>query len=177
MEKRLLFPLCVSLLAFLPSCGEQKPQEPEEIEVVEEIETVVAPEAAPEVAPKAAPEVMPTKPAPKKEAAPAHAYELGKDINQAELEQKKQGNLVIDFYAPWCGPCKGLKPVIDALAKEYGDKVAFVKIDIDQHKGLAGGIRSIPTLHLYQNGQKVQQAIGGKTKDELRSIINDAFGL
>jgi len=168
MKKRLLFPLYVSLLAFLPSCGEQKPQEPEEIqevEVVEEVETVAAPEAAP------------IKTAPKKETAPAHAYELGKDINQAELEQKKQGNLVIDFYAPWCGPCKGLKPVIDALAKEYGDRVTFVKIDIDTHKGLAGGIRSIPTLHFYQNGQKVHQAVGGKSKDELRSLINDAFGL
>ena len=90
------------------------------------------------------------------------------DFDAIIRENKK---VVVDFYAEWCGPCKKLSPVIDALSKEMND-VVFLKINVDQHEGLSNkfGISGIPTLILFKDGQKVGQT-GAKTKDQLKSYI------
>ena len=139
------------IIIFFPSCSEQKKQEDAVMPGVDEASA--------------------------KRISVAKALELGTDITQEELEAKKQDNLVIDFYASWCGPCKRLKPVIDALAPEYGDSVYFVKVDIDKYKGIASGVKSIPTLHFYQNGKQIHQAVGGHSKEGLKQLINEKFKL
>jgi thioredoxin 1 len=82
------------------------------------------------------------------------------------------GVYMVDFYADWCGPCKMLEPAVADLAAETDATV--LKVDIDELQDLARsqGIRSVPTLQFYANGEKVQQVIGVQDKDDLRAIID-----
>ena len=88
----------------------------------------------------------------------------------------KQGNVVVDFYADWCGPCKRLGPIIGDLAKEFSN-VTFVKINIDKEDSLSTrySVRSIPTLILFKNGKQVKRITGYQSKSELRSLIQSTF--
>jgi thioredoxin 1 len=89
---------------------------------------------------------------------------------------KDNENVLVDFYATWCGPCKRLGPVIDELAKEI-NHVTFVKIDVDQANAISSryGVRSIPTIIFFKNGNKVKQETGFKSKNDLRNLINNTF--
>ncbi len=80
----------------------------------------------------------------------------------------------IDFYADWCGPCKQLEPRIEALALEYGDSVDFYRVNVDDNQDLAGqfGIRSIPTLMLFKDGEKVEEIVGSVPKQSLQKQID-----
>lgn len=82
--------------------------------------------------------------------------------------------VVVDFYAHWCGPCKQMSPIIDALAKENAGSVKFVKVDIDKSRDLAikYGITSIPTLVFVKNGKPVSKEVGYKSKDEIQRLVN-----
>jgi thioredoxin len=88
----------------------------------------------------------------------------------------KQGNIVIDFYADWCGPCKRLGPVIGDLAKEFNN-VKFVKVNIDTASSISSryNVRSIPTLIFFKNGKEVKKVNGYQSKSELRSILKSVF--
>ena len=79
----------------------------------------------------------------------------------------------VDFWATWCGPCQRVSSIIEELAKEYGDIVNFVKVDVDQNKELASkyNILSIPTLAIFHNGQVVAQTAGAKSKESIRNYI------
>ena len=92
-------------------------------------------------------------------------------------ETIKDGVVMVDFWAPWCGPCRMIAPVIDKLAAEYQGKAKICKVNTDEQQELAAkfGIRSIPTIFFYKNGEKVDERIGAATeagfKDKLDSLL------
>ncbi len=83
-------------------------------------------------------------------------------------------NVVVDFWAEWCGPCKILAPIIDELAKEYTGKVVFAKLNVDEARNIAidYGISAIPTLIFFKNGKPVDALIGVLTRGEIKKWID-----
>lgn len=86
----------------------------------------------------------------------------------------KEKTLIIDFWAPWCGPCKALSPVLEELSSEMSDQVGIYKVNVDDNTELAQehGVQSIPTLLVYKNGSLSETIVGLKTKEELIEIVN-----
>jgi len=81
--------------------------------------------------------------------------------------------VVVDFWAPWCGPCRMVAPVIEDLAAEMDGKVKFTKMNVDENQVVAGrfGIMSIPTLIVFKGGQAVNKHVGAVPKPILKSIL------
>src|SRR5579884_1441884 len=80
----------------------------------------------------------------------------------------------VDFWAEWCGPCKMIAPILDELADEYNGRVAIGKVNIDEHQNLATeyGVRAIPTLLMFQNGQVAEQIVGLRSKRDLKASFD-----
>ncbi|MCJ8329826.1 MAG: thioredoxin [Lentisphaeria bacterium] len=96
------------------------------------------------------------------------------ELTEANFEEKTASGLVlVDFWAPWCGPCKMLGPIIDELSNEIPD-VTFAKVNTDTEQKLAVdfGIRSIPAVYILKDGEVVDQFIGLKQKEEIIQIID-----
>ncbi len=85
--------------------------------------------------------------------------------------------VLVDFFATWCGPCKMMAPVVDALAEEYEGKAVVGKIDVDENSDIAAryGVMSIPTLVLFKNGEIAHKAIGVQSKASLKAAIDAAL--
>ncbi|MBN1484212.1 MAG: thioredoxin [Chloroflexia bacterium] len=94
-------------------------------------------------------------------------------ILQAELPA------MVDFWAPWCGPCLMVAPTIEALAQEYNGRLVVAKLNTDEHQQWARhlGIRGIPTIIFFQNGQEVDRVVGALPKDALKQKLEMALGL
>ncbi|HPC73471.1 MAG TPA: thioredoxin [Syntrophales bacterium] len=84
---------------------------------------------------------------------------------------------LVDFWAPWCGPCQRIAPIIDELAKEYKGRVKVAKINVDESRKVATdlGVMSIPTLILFKGGQIVDKIVGLAPKDRLKEFVNKAL--
>lgn len=99
-----------------------------------------------------------------------------KDITTEDFTDEVETSdipVLVDFWAEWCGPCKQLAPRIEELAEEFDGEMKFVKVDVDDNQELAGqfGIRSIPTLLLFDEGEKVEQIVGSVPKERIREEI------
>lgn len=102
------------------------------------------------------------------------------EINDANFKSEVTDSempVLVDFWAPWCGPCKIIAPVLEELAKEYDGKVKVVKLDIDvnQQTATAFGIRSIPTLILFKEGKVFDQTMGVQSKENLKQMIDKSL--
>ena len=90
---------------------------------------------------------------------------------------RKYPLLVVDFWAPWCGPCKMVSPIIDQLAIELRGKAVFGKLNVDENPTVANifGIQSIPTLIIFKNGEAIDGVMGAVPKQQLMSTVSRYF--
>ena len=86
--------------------------------------------------------------------------------------------VLVDFWAPWCGPCKMVAPILEELSEEYGDKIQVVKLNTDENPAITGryGITGIPTLNVYVGGEVVKTLVGALPKQKLVRELEDFLG-
>lgn len=100
-----------------------------------------------------------------------------KEISDNTFEQEVLNSdtpVLVDFWAPWCGPCKAIGPVLEEISKDYGGKLKIVKCNVDDNPATPSnyGIRAIPTIMLFKDGEKKEQIVGMVQKAKLEDTIN-----
>lgn len=99
------------------------------------------------------------------------------DQNFNEEVMKSTVPVVVDFWAPWCAPCRIVGPIIEELAKEFEGKVKVGKMNVDDNTQTAGqfGIMSIPTVMVFKDGKPVKSLVGAQSKDTYKNAVNEAL--
>ena len=99
--------------------------------------------------------------------------EHGTDSNFEDLVINSDVPVLVDFWAPWCAPCRAVAPVLEEIANENDGQVKVVKVNIDEETRVAAelGVRSIPTIALYHQGKVVDQVVGARPKDHFEALI------
>jgi thioredoxin 1 len=97
--------------------------------------------------------------------------------DQTFKETIQSGVTLVDFWAPWCGPCKFQLPILEEVAETIGERATVAKLNVDENPATAAafGVRSIPTLILFKDGKMVQQMVGVQQKDQLVQTIESAL--
>jgi thioredoxin 1 len=108
---------------------------------------------------------------------PAGAMMSIQHITDATFEQevlKSDAPVLVDYWAEWCGPCKMIAPILDEVARDYGDKIRVVKVNVDENQAIPSkyGIRGIPTLMLFRNGAVVDTKVGALSKSQLTVFLD-----
>ena len=101
-------------------------------------------------------------------------------VGEANFEQEVLNSpqpVLVDFWAQWCPPCRMLEPIFEEVAKQYGDKVKFAKLNVDEHPRIAQqyGVTGIPTLILFWQGREIDRVIGFLPKQDLQNFIDAAL--
>jgi thioredoxin 1 len=96
------------------------------------------------------------------------------DANFEELVKKSDKPVLVDFWAEWCGPCRMVGPIVEELSKEYAGKVVIGKVNVDHNPNISMefGIRNIPTILFFKNGQVVDKQVGAVPKAQLAAKLN-----
>ena len=99
------------------------------------------------------------------------------NVSDADFENevlKADGPVMVDFWAEWCGPCKALSPIVDEVADEVAGKMKIVKVNIDENPNAPTkyGVRGIPTLMVFKDGELVDTKVGGMSKTQLNDWLN-----
>jgi len=102
---------------------------------------------------------------------------MAANVSDADFENevlKADGPVMVDFWAEWCGPCKALSPIVDEVAGEIGDKIKVVKVNIDENPEAPTkyGVRGIPTLMVFKEGEIVDTKVGGMSKTQLSDWLD-----
>jgi putative thioredoxin len=106
----------------------------------------------------------------------AHAIDVTNDTFESEvIEASKSTPVVVDFWAPWCGPCRVLKPILEKLASEYDGKFKLAKVNSDENQEIAAayGIRSIPDVMAFKDGKAVSHFLGAVPESQVRAFIDE----
>ena len=100
-----------------------------------------------------------------------------KDADFAATVLKSPLPVLVDFFAPWCGPCRAMHPVMEALEKEYEGKVIFVKMNVDEEHATAGefNVMSIPTFILFKDGKPVDTFMGARPMEAVKQVLDAAI--